>query len=180
METSFKQSLAWVRVSEGGNDDDPADAGGRTSRGVTQREDNAYHEMAGLPLIDVWKETDEIIDDIYHRSYWLPYGPVLPAGPDYMFFDHCVLAGPAAAIKCLQRSLGVAADGHIGVVTSAALAKTDPAKLIDAMAADRTAYYRAVVAAHPQDRKFYRGWTNRVAFATRNAHMLVKVDAGRA
>ena len=28
MEINFKKSLAWVRESEGGNDDDPADSGG--------------------------------------------------------------------------------------------------------------------------------------------------------
>jgi|ERR1700726_1883942 len=174
MEASFKQALAWVRTSEGGNDDDPLDAGGRTSRGITEREDTAYREMAGLtPVqIDVWKETDQVVDDIYHRSYWLPYGPILPPGVDYMFFDHCVLAGPHAAATCLQRSLGVTPDGHIGVVTSAALSKANVTVLIDAMAGDRIKVYQGIVVAHPTDRKFYRGWLNRVAFAQHNAHTL--------
>jgi len=48
MEANFAKALAWLRTSEGGNDDDPDDSGGRTSRGITQREYNAYCEMAGL------------------------------------------------------------------------------------------------------------------------------------
>lgn len=121
MEANFTKALAWVRESEGGNDDDPADSGGRTSRGITQREWNAYCRIVGLPASDVWKAPDGAIDDIYHRSYWNPYCPTFPPGVDYLFFDHSVLAGPVRATLALQQALGVHADGHIGVVTSGAL-----------------------------------------------------------
>lgn len=179
MEVNFKQALKWVRTSEGGNDDDPVDHGGRTSRGITQREDDAYHKMAGLPLVDVWHEKDEIIDDIYHKSYWMPYGPILPAGVDYMFFDQCVLAGPHRAALTLQAGLGFSGaqlDGHIGMVTSAAVTHADPATLVDAMARERLRSYNSIVEHNPSQRKYIRGWSSRVAFAKGNAHtLLVKV-----
>ena len=38
----FPTSVALTLVSEGGNDDDPRDPGGRTSRGITQNEWNNW------------------------------------------------------------------------------------------------------------------------------------------
>ncbi|MDE2471883.1 MAG: hypothetical protein KGL35_24945 [Bradyrhizobium sp.] len=173
MEANFKQSLIWVREEEGGNDDDPMDSGGRTSRGITQREYDAYCRIAGLTLGDVWKAPDQIVDDIYHKSYWNPYCPTFPTGIDYLFFDHGVLAGPSCATIALQQALGVTADGHIGVVTSAALSHADPSELVDRMSAVRQQYYDEVVKLHPKNQKFMRGWANRVVFARKNAHALL-------
>ena len=173
MEANFKQSLAWVRTSEGGNDDDPADSGGRTSRGITQREYDAYCRTAGLQHGDVWKAADYVVDDIYHRSYWMPYGPVMPPGVDYMLFDDSVLSGPVAAIKTLQRALGVAADGHIGILTSEAIGKVNPRDLVDEIGAARVQRYKAIVENVPKDLKFLRGWDIRVEFVMHNAHTLI-------
>jgi lysozyme family protein len=173
MEANFKQSLVWVRTSEGGNDDDPSDSGGRTSRGITQREYDAYCRMAGLPRGDVWKAEDAVIDDIYHRSYWMPYGPIMPAGVDYMLFDDSVLSGPVTAIKTLQRALGVVPDGHIGLLTSEAIGKADHKALVEKIGQARLARYDAIIAARPKDMKFRGGWRNRVAFVEKNAHTLL-------
>ena len=173
MEANFRQSLAWVRTSEGGNDDDPSDSGGRTSRGITQREYDAYCRMAGLKVGDVWKAEDGVIDDIYHRGYWMPYCPIMPAGVDYMLFDDGVLSGPVTAIQALQRALGVSPDGHIGMITSEALSHAKPEKLIDDVANARLARYNRIIQEHPKDVKFRDGWRNRVAFVRRNAHKLL-------
>jgi lysozyme family protein len=187
MEANFKQALAWVRQSETGhtdsetnneehwgNGDDPADSGGRTSRGITQREYDAYCRMAGLAHTDVYKAPNGIVDDIYHRSYWMPYGPVMPPGVDYMLFDDSVLSGPVTAIMTLQRALLVRPDGHIGILTSEAISQSSPAKLIDAIAVMRLQRYARIVAGAPKDMKFEKGWDVRVAFVKANAHYLVK------
>ena len=173
MNKNWAQSLIWVRQSEGGNDDDPNDAGGRTSRGIEQREYDAYCEIVGAPKGDVWKAPDAIIDDIYHRAYWFPYCPTLPPGPDYVFFDEHVNSGLHEAVLILQRALGVTADGHIGVITSAALSKADPKTLVNAMSDDRIRVYKVIEAEHPQDVKFDKGWLNRVEFSRKNALTLV-------
>jgi len=173
MEANFKQSLAWVRHSEGGNDDDPADSGGRTSRGITQRECDAYCRMAGLPLGDVWKVADGVVDDIYHRSYWLHYGTIMPTGVDYMLLDDSVLSGPVTAIMTLQRALGVDADGHIGIITSEALSKADHEHLIGIIAIARLARYEHIIHVRPKDLKFRKGWDARVEFVKGNALTLV-------
>lgn len=169
MDTNFPKALEWVLVSEGGNDDDPDDPGGRTSRGITQNEYNAYCRMAGLEKGDVWKAPQKVVDDIYHRSYWLPYGSIMPAGIDYCFFDMNVNAGQHEAILCLQRALGVSADGHIGLITSEALSKADPAKLIDDYAKQRIAVYKQFRGYW----KYAKGWLSRVEYARKNAHTLL-------
>lgn len=168
MDANWPQSLVWVRKQEGGNDDDPDDPGGRTSRGITQREYNAYCSLHGLPRLDVWSAPDEQIDDIYLASYWRPYSPALPTGVDYSFFDENVNAGLHEAAVILQRALGVAADGHIGAVTMAACQKADADALVDEIARQRVLVYK-------QTRGFWKygkGWLNRVEFCRKNAHTL--------
>jgi lysozyme family protein len=173
MDASWPQALQWVLQSEGGNSDDPDDSGGRTSRGVTQREYNAYLAIMGLiPGADVYKASDAQIDDIYRKSYWLPYCPNLPFGLDYSFFDENVNTGLHEAVLILQRALGVTADGHIGVVTLAAIKTSDPAAVIDAFALARISVYKQIEQEHPVEEKFNSGWMARVESCRINSQKL--------
>src|SRR3974390_486293 len=103
---NFQASLALILQSEGGNDDDPADHGGRTSRGITQREFNAWRQEHSLPLLDFWTHPQADIEAIYREEYWMPYCDSLPLGVDYIYFNNCVLDGPYRATVLLQRALG--------------------------------------------------------------------------
>src|SRR5271157_3262540 len=82
--SNFEPSLKLVLISEGGSDDDPHDPGGRTSRGITQREYNAYRIREGLVQGDVWRATDAEVKQIYHDSYWEPWCDKFPLGVDYV------------------------------------------------------------------------------------------------
>lgn len=171
--SNWKSSLAAVLKSEGGNDDDPADHGGRTSRGITQREFSAWLHENGLPNRDVWKATNEEVATIYHDEYWNPYCDLLPVGTDYMVFNTNVLAGPHRSAILLQRALGVKDDGRIGPVTRAAIARADPAALVDNFAAKSRAFYISL-----NQPKFTKGWLNRVAFVRSTAlAMMAKAKA---
>jgi lysozyme family protein len=165
---NFTKSLALVLGSEGGNDDDPEDHGGRTSRGITQREYDAWCAERGYPGGDVWNAKQEDIDAIYRTEYWIPYCDGLPAGVDYMFFDMAVNAGPHRAAVLLQRAARVTADGRIGPITRMAIADTNPATLIARFTAQKGIFYRAI-STHPGQRKFLRGWLNRNASVNANA-----------
>ena len=169
--SNFQASLAAVLKSEGGNDDDPSDHGGRTSRGITQREYDAWRTEKGLPLLDVWQAPQEDIDTIYHDEYWEPYCDLLPVGVDYMFFDMSVNAGPYRATVLLQRALGVTADGKIGPITRQAITGADPVRLASSYAAQKIAFYTSL-----HQPKFIRGWLNRVTDVQRNA--LAMIDNG--
>ena len=156
--SNFPHDLALVRASEGGNDDDKDDPGGRTSRGVTQREYNAACQLNGWPQGDVWKATEDQINHIYHDQYWEPWCDKFPAGLDYLFFDECVNNGQHEAAILLQRGLGVEADGHIGVATLAAIAKCDTKTVIIASSEHRRSFYKQLKTFW----KYGRGWLSRV------------------
>lgn len=102
----FEACLPIILREEGGNNDDPQDHGGRTSRGITQREYSVWRVNCGLAERDVFEASDQEIHDIYYESYWLPRGPKLHPGVDLVFFNFAVNAGPEAAHAILMRSIG--------------------------------------------------------------------------
>jgi len=157
MSDRFAACLPFVLQQEGGNDDDPRDPGGRTSRGIIQREYNAYRKRKGLAPADVWKASDAEIAEIYRTQYWEPYCPQMPAGVDLSFFDNAVNEGPYRAAVLLQRALGVRDDGRIGPVTLNAIDEADPKLLINNYASRRLAFYRSLATF----KYFSKGWTAR-------------------
>jgi len=162
--SNFTKSLSLVLQSEGGNDDDPADHGGRTSRGITQAEYTAWRTERGQSFLDVWRAPQSDIIAIYHDEYWQPQCDSLPPGVDYLYFDMAVNAGPTRATELLQRALGVASDGRIGPVTRLAIANANGRDLVEDFSAEKEAFYRAL-----HQPKFLNGWLNRVAFTKQNA-----------
>jgi lysozyme family protein len=156
-DAALKQEL----VLEGGNVDDPRDAGGRTSRGVTQRVYDADRRRRGLPTQDVWKATDDEIAAIYKTQYWdVILGDQLPAGLDLLIFDGSINSGPVQSVKWAQRSLGnVRVDGHLGKETlDAIIAYPDHDLLIASICDRRMAFLKAL----KTWRTYKNGWTSRV------------------
>jgi lysozyme family protein len=156
MNANFMKSLAALLKDEGGNDDDPADHGGRTSRGITQREYDKWRVGQHLLTRDVWTADTLEITAIYHDDYWEPLCDNLPSGIDYLYFDLAVNAGPHRAAVLLQRALGVPDDGKVGPQTLIALGKADPKKLIMAYTESKRAFYRSL-----NQPRFLKGWLNR-------------------
>lgn len=162
MRGNFQPCLAFVLKWEGGNDDDPADPGGRTSRGIEQREWDGFCKLHGMSESDVWNMPQILCNEIYQTSYWNPYCDVLQAGLDLMFFDTAVNEGPREAVIFLQRALKLTADGHFGVVTASTVkAITDVKTMISLLSAERAAHYNGIVQVHPRLKKYLRGWMNR-------------------
>lgn len=159
MADRFSVCLPFILKEEGGNDDDPHDPGGRTSRGIIQREYDGYRCSKCEPTQDVWCASDDEVSDIYQQQYWLPYCPQMAPGIDLVFFDIAVNSGPVEAAKLLQRGLGVQTDGHIGIVTKAALSSADPVHLIAAVCDAHRAFYRSL----RTFRYFGKGWLKRVS-----------------
>jgi len=153
---------ARVRAHEGGNDDDPRDPGGRTSRGIIQREWTRYvaaHPGQGLPA-DVWKAPESAITDIYRTKYWLPMRcDDLPSGVDYTVYDYSINSGVGRAGKVLRRVVGL--PDNTGAVTDEvlrAVACRDPEALINAINIERLAFLKGLKT-WPV---FGRGWARRV------------------
>lgn len=165
---NFDAALAAVLKDEGGNDDDPADHGGRTSRGITQREYSAWLKEKHRTDLDVWKAPQSDIKAIYHEEYWQPYCDDFPTGLDYLYFDMAVNAGPGRAAILLQRALGVTQDGRIGPVTRAAVKSADPKQLIAKFSAAKRNFYLSL-----HQPKFTKGWLNRTAHVERVANSML-------
>ena len=173
MKDNFLPSLKLVLASEGGNDDDPLDHGGRTSRGVTQREYNAWRSLRGLEIRDVWEASDQEIAAIYREDYWNPVGDSFPKGIDYLYFDMAINAGPYRAAVLLQRALGVTDDGRIGPITKMAVARANPDKLVHDYTGAKAAFYRGIVANNPSQKRFIKGWINRALRVEKDALKMV-------
>jgi lysozyme family protein len=157
---TFDDCLKPLLVHEGGNDDDPQDPGGRTSRGITQSEYDRYRIQHGLAPQDVWSAADSEVRWIYLFNYWnMMKCDQLPAGVDYCVFDYGVNSGISRAAKILQKVLGVPVDGVIGPATiTNVTAHRTPISVINAVCDERLAFLRALKT-WPH---FGTGWGRRV------------------
>lgn len=160
-----KESLARVLAHEGGYSNHPADPGGPTMKGVTQRVYDGYRKGKGLATRSVKGITTDEVNAIYDRQYWdAVQGDVLPAGVDYVLFDGAVNSGPGRSIMWLQQALRPAytgrIDGVLGVSTLAALkADKNNDALIDRICNARMAFLKRL----STFATFGRGWSARVA-----------------
>lgn len=157
---NFAASLAHVIASEGGYVCDPKDNGGATNQGITQAVYDLWRVDHGQAKRSVRLLDPNETEAIYRKRYWDACRcDDLPAGVDYVVFDYAVNSGPVRACKSLQQAVGVPADGQIGPVTLAAVAKADPRRIINAVCAEREAFLERL----PTYSHFGRGWSHRVA-----------------
>ncbi len=145
---------------EGGYVDDPHDPGGATLKGVTQVTYSAWLKEHGRPNAPVRYASDADIQAIYREYFWNPVrGDDIYDGLDLVIVDTGWGSGTHTAIRLLQESLGVAADGKFGPGTLAALdAHFGSAQLIDDVCNRRMAFFRSL----STWRYFGRGWTVRL------------------
>ncbi len=155
MDKRFDKAFNWILLAEGGEVDDPDDAGGHTKYGISKR---------SYPFIDIHSLTKETAKTIYYRDYWLPaHCDELPAPLNTAVFDCAVNSGARRAILLLQVALKtVRADGVIGRRTLAAIAMHDPKSLTSSYLSERAIFYTNLAQKKPTQRKFLRGWLNRL------------------
>lgn len=158
----FAPALKLVLMHEGGWSNHPADPGGATMQGVTQRVYDLYRRARKKAQQSVRNMTPTERDQIYRERYWdVVRGDDLPPGVDYVVFDGAVNSGPGQSIKWLQRALRMdKVDGVLGEATLAAVnAHPDPDVLIADICKRRMAFLQALKTWDD----FGRGWTRRVA-----------------
>ena len=159
MQSNFETCLALMLDHEGGYVNHKLDPGGRTNHGVTQRvwEEWVGHEVDEKQMRAL---THEMVAPLYKRKYWdAVRADDLVAGVDYCVFDVAVNSGPGRAIKFLQSSVGVTADGGFGPATLAAVTKEDPTRLIEMYCAKRLEFLQSLKTFET----FGKGWSRRVA-----------------
>ena len=159
----FETSLPFVLRWEGGFVDNPADPGGRTNRGVTQKVYDGWRQKQGLPTRDVKLLEDAEMQSIYQSGYWIPPRcDLLDSQLDLVQFDTAVNMGVGRAVRFLQTVAGCTADGAFGPGTQRAVAACDPGTAIAAYCDTREQYYRRLVEKNPKLGIFLKGWLNRL------------------
>lgn len=160
----FQACLPLLLKDEGGYSDDPRDPGGATNLGVTLATARAYGlDQDGdgdVDKADVRALGPAAVAEVYHRGYWLAASAdACPPGLDYMVFDCAVNQGVGRAVRFLQTTAGVVADGLAGPATLAAVGRLDAARAIPAFAELRRRHYAGL----PSFPRFGKGWLNRLA-----------------
>jgi lysozyme family protein len=154
--------LALVLAHEGGYVNHPADPGGPTNHGVTQRVYDAYRKLHGQSVQSVKAICTSEVEEIYRKQYWRNIrGDDLPSGLDYAVFDFAVNSGIARAVRYLQRAVGVKDDAVMGDETLShviAAYKANPEKLITQYCANRLAFMQGLSIYAT----FGKGWFRRV------------------
>jgi lysozyme family protein len=161
--TAFESALPFILRWEGGFVDHPADPGGRTNKGVTQRVYDAWLRRQGLPARDVKLITDDEVHRIYESGYWIPPRCDLLSSPlGLVQFDTAVNMGAGRAVRFLQKAVGCDDDGDFGPATESAVAACDAGAVIGTYCDLREAFYRRIVQNKPSQAVFLKGWMNRL------------------
>lgn len=117
--SGFDTFIERILKSEGGYVNHPADPGGATNWGITERVARKWGykgHMRDLPRATAI--------EIYRQEYWAPVAALkLPYALQFQVLDANINHGLSRAITLLQRALGVDDDGIFGFVTLTALNK---------------------------------------------------------
>ena len=150
----FEQAFDLLLGHEGGYSAHPADPGGATRWGVTERVARAAGYVGDMR--DFPKDQSKAI---YRREYWdAVMADQLPDSIRFDVFDAAVNSGVGQAVKWLQAAVGAQQDGVIGAKTIAA------ARQAGAPAAARFNGARLeFMAGLPTWPAFGRGWARRIA-----------------
>lgn len=148
---------------EGGYVNHPADRGGATNRGITQRTYSTWRSRHGLGYRDVKEMPDDDARDIYREEYWdAAKCAQLPAAVREIHFDAAVNHGVSRAARLLQEALRIKADGVIGPVTLTEAHKMNPDTLAALYAVARYRFYGSIVNRDRSQLVFMAGWMRRM------------------
>lgn len=153
---------------EGGFVNDPDDAGGATNMGVTistwqkvgyDKDDDGYIDVEDLRLLS----KDDVVNHVLKPHYWDRWkADEIKSQSIANTLVDWVWGSGKWGIIIPQRILGVKPDGVVGKVTLSALNARDPKELFAAIKAARVNYLDDIVRKRPANKKFLRGWMNRL------------------
>lgn len=156
--------LSW----EGGFVNDPADRGGATNKGVTLSTWKAQgydkNHDGKIDVQDLKLITDDDALDIMKRNCWDRWqADLIGSEAVASLLVDWVWGSGVWGIKIPQDMLCVKADGIVGPKTLAALGRQDPHTFWQRLKARREQYLLDIVKSRPANRKFLKGWQNRLA-----------------
>ena len=160
---------AFIRAKKTGWANDPLDKGGATMIGVTIGTYRTYCRYKGRKqpsVTDLKNITYKEWRDIVHTLYWSKWKADLIENQHVanMLVDWVWASGQGIGIKRVQKILGVTADGIVGPKTLAAVNSADPEVLFKKVYDARAAHFNAIVKANPSQKKWLKGWMNRINY----------------
>lgn len=155
---------AYTRATKRGFTNDPNDTGGATMIGVTIGTYRQYCRYKGFkaPTIQDLKNMPyKVWRDIVYTMYWNKWkaDTIIDQSVANMVVDWIWHSG-ASTIKKVQTLLGVTADGIVGPKTITALNNDKDIK--NKLYQSRKAYFEAIVKRNPSQKKWLKGWMNRL------------------
>jgi lysozyme family protein len=147
----FDTSFARLIGHEGGYVNNPLDPGGETQWGISKR---------SYPDLNIKTLTRDEARAIYWRDFWQRINaPLLPDGVAYQLFDFAINSGIETAVRCFQRALGVADDGHWGPISQRAADMTSESDMIMRLCGERLEFMSRL----SNWPNASRGWARRIA-----------------
>ncbi len=152
---------------------DPADRGGPTKWGITQKAWSEYHGIDATED-DIKAITEVQAREFYEKMYVTAPGfDRLPFLIRPLVIDSGVNSGVRAASKWVQRAIGVKQDGWVGPITCQRAMEYNHISLFLRIVSYRCKLYGRLVARDPQlkaaqdagfklQARFASGWNNRV------------------
>lgn len=153
---------------EGGYVNDPLDKGGPTNMGVTlETWRSVGYDKNGDGVIDAEDikllTEDDVINRVLKPHYWDRWkADQIKSQPVANILVDWVWGSGLHGIKIPQRVLGVTQDGLVGPKTLAAVNCADPCKLFNEIKKEREAFLYRIVDNNPTQKRFIKGWLNRL------------------
>ena len=158
----------FILSHEGGFVNDPLDRGGATNKGVTiatWRQVGYDKDGDGdIDVDDLKKITDtDAVERVMRPHYWNRWKAdrITSQSVANIVVDWVWASGKHGITK-VQALLGVKVDGIVGDKTLAALNAQPPRVLFDKIKAARVAFIEGIIAANPSQKRFRKGWLNRL------------------
>lgn len=163
----YNKLIPHILKWEGGWGNDPVDKGGPTMKGVTLATYTIYCYSKGRPT-PTQKQLKAITkdewEDIFKSMFWDKWkaDEIKSQSIANLLVDWTWTSGQPG-IKYPQQVLGVVADGKVGPKTLAALNNYPNQKeLWQKLWNRRKKHFEAIVTANPSQKKFLKGWLNRL------------------
>ena len=162
----FNLAMRFVLPAEGGYVNDPDDPGGATNYGITQEVYSSYRKRLFEPEKNVKGISLTEALEIYRRQYWRPaHCADLPARLAVVQMDTAVNMGVGTARDMLRRAMLMCSSELVTLMCTsgtAQLATREDSLVVSKYLTLRRRRYHLISDQHPKEKKFLRGWLNRV------------------
>jgi lysozyme family protein len=147
---------------------DPVDTGGCTKFGIILQTLKEYKYDVNKDGIftceDVKGLTLEDAKNIYKKMFWdyFKADSIKNQSLAEYIVDGAINQGRGTIAKYVQEIIGVTADGLVGNKTLEAINAHDPKDLFHKLKSKREDKYHRIVAKNPSQKRFIKGWINRL------------------